>query len=160
MSKEKNEVLTLRGDELGLLTHVLDEIIPRSADGKFPGAGELGVAEFIEKGLTQGPELGPLVAQGLSTVGTLARGRHPDGFAALSSEERLSVLREVERRDPAFFGILLLSTYAGYYTHRQVLERLGLPSHPQPEGYDLEPGDLDTLLQKVRERSERLYREC
>jgi hypothetical protein len=160
MSKEKNEARTLGEEELGLLTQVLDEIIPRSSDGKLPGAGELGVADHIEKGLTQSPELGPLIAQGLSTVGTLARSRHPDGFAALSSEERVSVLREVEQENPAFFGILLLSTYAGYYTHRRVVEQLGLRPHPQPDGYDLEPGDLDTLLQKVRERSEKLYREC
>jgi hypothetical protein len=158
--KEKSKVF-LSGDEgKGLLASVLDEIIPRSTDGKFPGAGELGVADHIEKTLTQQPELGPLVAQGLSTISAVARSRNPEGFSALSREDRTSVLREVSEKNPAFFGILMLSTYAGYYTDRTVVERLGLRPHPQPDGYELEAGDLDTLLQKVRQRSEKLYREC
>ena len=160
MSQEKDEAGLSGNEERGLLTSVLDEIIRRSTDGTFPGAGELGVADYIEQALTNQPEIGALLAQGLSTIGTLARGRNPEGFTALSREEKVSVLREVESKDPGFFGTLFLYTYVGYYTDRRVVERLGLRPHPQPDGYDLEPGDLDTLLQKVRERSEKLYREC
>jgi hypothetical protein len=160
MTQEKGGAGLFRDGERGLLTSVLDQIIPPSGDGEFPGAGELGVADHIEQALTGQPEIAVLLSKGLSTVDALARSRDPEGFAALPREERVSLLREVELSDPAFFGVLFLYAYTGYYTHRRVVEGLGLRPHPQPDGYDLEPGDLETLLQKVRQRSEKLYREC
>jgi hypothetical protein len=158
MSKERGESFLFEVEQRDLLTGVLDEIVPCSDDGALPGAGELGVAQSLEQTLEQRPELGPLVAHGLSAIDTLARSRNPAGFAALSKPDRLSVLREIEGREPAFFGTLFLCTYLGYYTHRRVVERLGLRPHPQPDGYELEAGDLDVLLQKVRARSAKLYR--
>jgi hypothetical protein len=160
MSKEKGEAGLFGGEKRGLLAQVLDAIIPPGPDGTLPGAGELGVADSVERALGEQPELGALAAQGLSTIDALARSRNPQGFAALSREDRASVLREVEGREPAFFGAMVLFTYIGYYTHPRVVERLGLRPHPQPDGYELEPGDLDTLLQDVRARSPKLYREC
>jgi hypothetical protein len=160
MSKDQDQSSLSRDLERELLTSVLDEIIPRSADGTFPGAGELGVASAIEQTVSERPEIGPLITRGLSQIDTLARSRTPDGFGALSKRDKMSVLREVERTEPLPFGTLFLCTYVGYYADSRVVERLGLRPHPQPDGYDLEPGDLDTLLQKVRQRSEKLYREC
>jgi hypothetical protein len=143
-----------------LLASVVDGLIPPSPDGTFPGAGEVGVADYIEQRLSESPELRPLIENGLSAVERLAAGRGSEGFAGLSGPEQVEVLREVERNEPAFFGAVLLFTYVGYYTRRRVTERLGLQPHPQPDGYDLEPGDLDALLEKVRRRSDKLYRDC
>lgn len=161
MSSGQTEETRLFGDgERALLASVLDEIIPGSADGAFQGAGALGVADYLERALTQRPGLGPIVSGGLSALEASARSRKPGGFEALSRSERALLLREVEARDPTFFGILFLCAYTGYYTDPRVVEHLGLRPQPQPEGYDLEPGDLDTLLQPVRERCAKLYREC
>jgi hypothetical protein len=160
MSKKTDEAHLFSEEERMLLASVLDEIIPRSADGTFQGAGELGVGDYIEATLMQQPELEAVVARGLSTISASARTRNPDGFSALSTEERAALLREVEAEDPTFFGTLFLHAYIGYYTEPRVVECLGLKPHPQPDGYELEQGDLETLLQPVRQRSGKLYRDC
>ena len=144
----------MSGEEDGsraLLRAVLVEIIPPSADGSFPGAGELGVGERIEAMLAQQPELGDIFEQGLASIRRLAERRNPSGFVGLAGAERAELLREVEATEPAFFGALLLHTYFGYYTDPRITDRLGGRNPPQPDGYDLEPGDL-SLLDPVRAR--------
>ena len=134
-----------------LLRAVLDEIIPPSDDGGFPGAGELGVGERIEEMLAQQPELGRIIEQGLASIGRLAERGHPSGFGGLPRSERAALLREVEAAEPAFFGALVMHTYFGYYTDRRITDRLGVRNPPQPDGYDLELGDL-RILDPVRAR--------
>ena len=134
-----------------LLREVLDEIIPPSADGSFPGAGELGVGEQIEDMLAQQPEFGRVIEQGLASIRRLAESRDPSGFGGLSRSERAALLREVEAAEPAIFGALVLCAYLGYYTDRRITDRLGVRNPPQPDGYELEPGDL-SLLDPVRAR--------
>ena len=134
-----------------LLREVLDELIPPSADGSFPGAGELGVGERIEEMLAQQPELGRIIEQGLASIRRLAESRNSSGFGELSRSERAALLRELEAAEPAFFGALVMHTYFGYYTDRRITDRLGVRNPPQPDGYDLEPGDL-SLLDPVRAR--------
>jgi hypothetical protein len=150
MSEEKAERRTL-------LAGILDEMIPPSVDG-LPGAGELGIADWVAEALEEQPGLEALLVQGLVCVRRLAEERDPAGFAALSRPDRQALLREVETTEPAFFGVVLMYTYLGYYSHRLVTERLGVQSPPQPKGYELEPGDLG-LLEPVRQRSA-LYRDC
>jgi len=146
-------------DEIRLLTSVLDEIIPPSDDGRFPGAGALGLAGFVEQNLQTTPELRPAIAQGLAALEDLAGSRGSRGFAELSRQDKLDVLNELATTQPAFLPSLILQTYAGYYQNGRVIEALGLePRPPHPEGYDLEPGDL-TLLDRVRRRRE-MYRKC
>jgi hypothetical protein len=141
-----------------LLRDVLNEIIPASEDAGFPGAGELGLGESLTEMLAQRPELEPLFEAGLASVRRLAEGRDARGFGALPRSERVAVLREVEASEPGFFGVLRMQTYLGYYSHREVTELLGVQNPPQPDGYDLEPGDL-SLLEPVRRRS-RIYRDA
>ena len=141
------------------LASVLDEIIPPSDDGSFPGAGELGLASYIEQVLQQAPEFRPVILQGLSTLDELARGRSAQSFAELSSQEKVEVLNELTSTDQVFLPSLTLHTYIGYYQHGRVLEALGLePRPPYPEGYEMKPSDL-RLLDPVRRRP-KLYREC
>ena len=141
-----------------LLREVLNELIPPSADGSFPGAGELGVGERIEEMLAQQPELGRIIEQGLASIRRLAERRSPSGFDGLAGPERAALLREVEAAEPAFFGALVMYTYFGYYTDRRITDRLGVRNPPQPDGYDLEPGDL-SLLDPVRARP-KLWRDA
>lgn len=141
-----------------LLREVLDEIIPPSDDGSFPGAGELGVGERIEEALAERPDVAHLIQQGLASIGDLAGRRNPTGFGGLSKSERVAVLREVEAAEPVIFGVLVMQAYFGYYTDRRITERLGVRNPPQPDGYDLELGDL-RLLDPVRARP-KLWRDA
>ncbi len=144
-------------DEERALASVLDEIIPPRSDGKLPGAGELGLARYIEQAVQQSLDLGRAIAQGLAALDDLAGLRGARDFAALSSQDRLEVLNEIATTEPGFLPGLIFHTYAGYYQDGRVMEALGLePRPPHPEGYEMEPNDL-TLLDPVRQRS-RLYR--
>ena len=140
-----------------LLRAVLDEIIPPSVEGSFPGAGELGVGEWMEEMLVHQPEFGRVIERGLVSIRHLAESRNPSGFGGLSGSERVALLREVEAAEPAIFGALVMCAYLGYYSDHRITERLGVRNPPQPDGYDLEPGDL-SLLDPVRARA-KLWRD-
>ena len=141
-------------DEKRVLASVLDEIIPPSDDGRFPGAGQLGLADYIDEALQKTPDLQSMIAQGLADLDQLARGRNAPGFAALSREDKLQLLNEW-----GFVLPLTLHAFTGYYQQARVVEALGLEARPpHPKGYHMEPNDL-TLLDAVRRRR-KLYREC
>ena len=136
------------------LASVLDEIIPASDDGRFPGAGQIGLARYIDEALQKTPALRSMIAQGLADLDDLARSRNASSFAALSREDKLQLLNAW-----GFVLPLTLHAYIGYYQHPRVVEALGLePRPPHPKGYHMEPNDL-SLLDAVRRRP-RLYREC
>ena len=157
MSSDKSN-LRFSEDERRALSSILDELIPPSDDGRFPGAGELGLASYIEQGLEQTPALKPVIVQGLPAVDELARGRSSRAFTALSREDKLEELNELGSKQPAFLPTLLLLTYVGYYQSPRVVEALGLEARPpHPMGYETEPNDL-TLLDPVRERP-KMYRQ-
>ena len=144
-------------DEERALSAVLDEIIPPSSDGRFPGAGELGLARYIEQTQRRNPDLRPVIQQGLSAIDDLACSRSPQGFSALSKQDRLEVLNELASTQPGFFPSLIFHTYVGYYQNGRVVEALGLEARPPfPKGYEMEANDL-TLLDGVRQRP-KLYR--
>jgi hypothetical protein len=146
-------------DQARVLACVLDQIIPPSEDGRFPGAGQAGVATAVDDALRGMPELRAMVVQGLAALDALARQRSKREFAALSAAEQAMVMAELASSEHAFPPILILHAYHGYYSQPRVLEALGLaPRPPHPEGYEMEPNDL-SLLERVRQRS-RLYREC
>jgi len=143
----------LSPDEMRTLASVLDEIIPPSGDGRLPGAGQLGIAGYIDAALRKTAELKSMIAQGLADLDNLARQRNALGFAALSREDKLRLLNE-----QAFVLPLTFHTYIGYYQNAQVVAALGLqPRPPHPQGYEMKPNDL-TLLKEVRRRAKR-YRE-
>jgi hypothetical protein len=134
------------------LTAALDEIIPPSDDGRLPGAGELGLARFVDEALQRTPALRPVISQGLAGLDDLARGRSAQGFAALPGPDRSQVLNELASAQPGFLPGLMFLTYAGYYQDPRVVEALGLePRPPFPKGYDMEPNEL-SLLDEVRQR--------
>jgi hypothetical protein len=143
---------TLAQDET--LVAVLDEIIPPSDDGRFPGAGQIGLAGYLDEVLRNMPELRSMMVQGLSDLDDQARRRTATGFAALSRQDKLELLNQ-----QGFMLPLTLHVYMGYYQHPRVVEALGLEARaPHPHGYQVEPNDL-SLLDGVRRRP-KLYREC
>jgi hypothetical protein len=153
--------LVLSASEQRTLAAVLDAIIPPSADGKLPGAGELGLATHIGQALRESPEIMPSIVRGLSAVDDLARRRNASAFAALSVADRQEVLRTHATVDEGFLPTLIFYLYTSYYRHPRVVEALGLEARaPHPKGYEMAPQELDpSLLAPVRRRS-KLYREC
>ena len=153
MSEDSND-RRFSADEARTLASVLDEIIPPSADGRLPGAGQLGLASYIEQALQKAPDLRPMIMQGLIDLDAAARGRHAQRFVELSKQEKVALLNE-----QGFLFPLLFHIYVGYYQSARVVTALGLdPRPPHPKGYEMEPSDL-TLLDAVRCRR-KLYREC
>ncbi len=146
-------------DALRALACVLDDIIPPSADGKLPGAGELGLAGYIEDSLRPMPALKDMTAQSLAALDDLAQRRHGKRCAELTRPQQSEVIAALASTEHGFPPFVILYTYGGYYQHPKVLAVLGLePRAPHPKGYAMEPNDL-TLLEPVRRRP-KTYREC
>jgi Gluconate 2-dehydrogenase subunit 3 len=125
----------LSENEQRALDAVLDEIIPPGGDRGMPGAGQVGVARYVDAALRPTPALHQMVREGLAALAELASSQH------------------------ALPPLLVLHAYAGYYQQPRVLEALGVePRPPHPAGYATVEGDL-SLLEPVRQRG-RTYREC
>ena len=133
-----------------LLDAALDRIIP--PQGNRPGAGALGIGDFVEGVAVGEPGVIRLFMQGLAAIEIAAAERGPDGFAALSGEAQDDALRSVEASHADFFEQLVLQVYNGYYTNLTVFESIGytLPSVPAP-GTKLELLD-ESLLEAQRQR--------
>ena len=133
-----------------LLDAVLDRIIP--TEGNRPGAGALGIGDFVEGVAVGEPGLTRLFIQGLAAIEIAADERGSGGFAALSAEAQDDALRSVEASNTNFFEQLVLQVYNGYYTNLTVFESIGysLPSVPSP-GAKLDLLD-ESLLEAQRQR--------
>ena len=146
----------LTDQQRGLMAAILDGIIPR--EGDFPGAGELGVAEHLDKAVAGTKDLRRLFAEGLKSVVSMSHQEYGKDFVSLSAGERVHVLEHIESDEPEFFEELVHHAYAGYYISPEVLRVKGLElSPPMPKGYPLKPFDL-SLLESVKKRGQ-LYRE-
>lgn len=146
-------------DQQRVLAHVLDDLVPASADGRLPAAGALGVGAYLDRSLAALPELKAMIAEGLTALGALARRRDPRGLDGLAAAARTAVLAEHAGSEHSFPPILILHAFAGYYQDPRVLALLGLPPRaPHPQGYEMGADDL-SLLEPVRRRG-KVYREC
>jgi hypothetical protein len=140
-----------------LLRHVLNCLVPASDD--FPGAGDLGVASYVDTVVGRSAELKRLFSQGLTHIAMISQAQQAQEFSDLGEDQKDAVLRQVETLHPAFFEALVQHTYSGYYSHPTVVRLLGLEARPpQPRGYHLAPLDL-TLLDNIKQRSP-LYRQA
>ena len=133
-----------------LLDAVLDRLIP--PEGNRPGAGALGIGDFVEGVAVGEPGLTRLFIQGLAAIEIAAAERGSGGFAALSAAAQDDALRSVEASHANFFEQLVLQVYNGYYTNLTVFESIGysLPSVPSP-GAKLDLLD-ESLLEAQRQR--------
>jgi hypothetical protein len=144
----------MTADQLRTLALVLDVIIPPDAAHGMPGAGEAGVAPYLDRILASLPDLRAMVEQGLIDVEAQAHERHGRAFAALTPDERATLLAE-----HGFVFALTLQAYGAYYQQERVLSALGLePRPPHPSGYAMPTSDL-SLLDPVRARGTR-WRAC
>ncbi len=151
--------MSLSDDELRGLSALLNEVIPPSADGRMPGAGEIGLAPRIARDLARQEVVLDAVLTGLGTLDRLARGECGAAFGALLAEDRKRILAQVAEAGTDLAPLLAFPAYLAYYEHPKVLVALGLDARPpHPVGYELEPFD-QRLLESVRRRA-RLYREA
>ena len=139
-----------------LLKDVINRIVP--AEGEFPGAGDLGVVEYLDRVVGGSPELTALFLPGLAHVEIAASRAHGKGFGSLSTDEKDRVLRQVEQERPDFFSTLVQQTYNGYYTNPDIYRLVGPESHdPKSSANLMKPFD-SRLLEDVRKLG-RVYRE-
>lgn len=131
-----------------IVTAVLDRIIP--AEGVMPGAGDVGIAGFIEHVLRQGPVLRqPILA--------LINALPSDGTAdSLTGPALDAWLQRIEQEQPGSFNLFLQATYTGYYGHPDVLAVLDWKRGDAAGG---ETAFFDaTVLEDVRKRGP-IYRD-
>ncbi len=140
--------------DLDLLGAILDLLIPAKADGRLPGAGALGLAKSVATDLSANALSRPPVEAGLAAVRDAARAQEPEGFLALSGEDRLAVFEAQLQEHPGLVQGLTVPLYLAYYQHPTVLAGLDQPARPPfPEGYEIEQTDpeLLTLLASRRQ---------
>ena len=153
MDEREAKLATILSDgERATLVAALNRIVP--AREELPGAGDLGVAETIERVLTESPALRRAFLDGLRAI-ELCGGER--GFTALDGDEQDRCLRAVEAREPAFFATLVEYAYRGYYVLPEVQRAIGLSGEPpQPRGYQLAP--FDPALLAIQRRREPFWR--
>ncbi len=133
-----------------LLAGVINRIIP--SNDEMPGAGDLGIAAFIEETAGASTSLTRLFNQGLAQIAVAAGQDSSSGFDGLPDTAKDDLLRSIEVADPAFFDQLVLQTYIGYYTNPEVFERLGYET-PKLAPPGAQPDLLDvSLLDQQRNR--------
>ncbi|GLO72551.1 hypothetical protein MACH17_40680 [Phaeobacter inhibens] len=138
-----------------ILDAILDELIPPSEDGKIPGAGALGIAEFLPTANAYAPNPAGSVQTILSAVS--------GDFTALTREEKIAELRRVEAAHGPAFETLVRLTYMGYYSRSDMRPHFGVGAHPiHPKGYPVarESAEMmDELTAPVRARG-KVYRDA
>ena len=131
------------------LTLALDRLVP--ATEEMPGAGALGLANFVERAAAGNPKARRLFTDGLTQLEIAAVQGQGAPFAQLDGPARDAVLKMLQEQWPVFFDALLRQCYNGYYTNPQVLELIGYES-PNPADYQYQPLD-ETLLEPQRQRA-------
>ena len=131
-----------------LLIRAFNRIIP--AEGDFPGAGDLGLADSLEQTIGRTRQSIRMFLEGLAQIDITAVQEQGMEFSRLSGVDQDSMLHSVEQSHPAFFNELKRQCYNGYYTHPLPQEFIGY-SRPEPSEYRLMPFD-ESLLEPQKQR--------
>lgn len=130
------------------LTTAMDEIIP-AGDG-MPAASETGGLNYLLKLLEQFPDQAKKIASGLTDLDNICTKKYGKDFTRITSEERISLLQEKEKNNPAFFNQLRDFTYESYYLSPQVWKLIGYEPHPTMSAGPLMEAFDEKLLDRVR----------
>ncbi len=131
-----------------LLIRAFNRIIP--AEGDFPGAGDLGLADSLEQTIGRSQQSIRMFLEGLAQIDIVAVQEQGMEFSTLSGADQDSILYSVEQSHPAFFNELKRQCYNGYYTHPLPQELIGYSS-PEPAEYQPMPFD-ESLLEPQKQR--------
>ncbi len=132
-----------------LLVRASNRIIP--AEGDFPGAGDLGLADSLEQTIGRTQQSIRMFLEGLAQIDITAVQEQGMEFSRLSGADQDSTLQSVEQSHPAFFNELRRQCYNGYYTHPLPQELIGY-SRPEPREYRPMPFD-ESLLEPQKQRA-------
>ncbi len=135
-------------DQLKLISAVLNRIIP--PEGQLPGAGDLGVGDFIEETASKENGLRRLFTEGLASLEIVASQEAGGEFLSLTGAAQDAALQAVEKRHSAFFAELVRQCYNGYYTNPEMFGLIGY-AQSDPQGYQPLPFD-ENLLEPQRRR--------
>lgn len=142
VGEETSHYEVLTPEQGRVLAAVLNRIVP--ATDVTPGAGDVGIARFIDGVLVDAPHLRP------SIVSLLQEADAGERFASLRETEQDARLRGISRREKASFDTLLRAAYTGYYSEPRVLAAIGRGPRSDPRG---PTASFDTgLLDAVRKR--------
>ncbi len=150
--------LGLDGHRRELLRATMDEIIP-AGDG-MPAASAVGSMDYLDRLMSQSPEVKKDLEKSLGAVEELSRKQFGQGFVSLSRADRVEALKKLETQPPQEFFVNLRDyVYEAYYTHPEVGRRIGYEFHPTNQaGPRMEPFD-ESVLARVK-RMPKLYREA
>lgn len=137
-------------EQRDLLTAAFNRIVP--AQDNFPGAGDLGSAQFVEQVAARSNQLRRSFGEGMVQLEIAASQQGGEGFAALSPDAQDQALRQVEQELPGFFRELVRQCYNFYYTNTEVFDLIGYRL-PDPQDYQPLPFD-ESLLEPVRQRGQ------
>ena len=138
-----------------LLSAVLNRIVP--AQGDRPGAGDLGIAAFVERAAAKTPGLTRMFNEGLNTILVAASTSQPGGFLDMADAEQDDTLLQVESSSPEFFDQLVQQAYNGYYISTQVFDAIGY-DHSAPPEEGAQPALMDESLLETQRRREPFWR--
>ena len=141
-SGQESAFSVLSAEQSNVLTAVLNRLVP--AEGQMPGAGDVGIAHFIDGVLGDAPHLRQPIFDVLGEVHVSQPG---------SDTELDDVLGRIQRDQEASFLVLLDATYTGYYSNPQVLQAIGWVPPADTCG-DSEFFDV-ALLDEVRQRGQK-----
>ena len=132
-----------QADETHLIA-TLDQLIPPNPEKSIPGAGELGILDYLAKVASNDPSFEESVTSLLRFAQTSADGVTTD------------LVRLFEAEHPEAFSAILTETYKGYYSRPDMRAKVGVGAHPvHPKGYDVPPDPpqlMDELTAPVRAR--------
>tara|TARA_B100000780_G_scaffold264026_1_gene218346 strand:+ start:2241 stop:2690 length:450 start_codon:yes stop_codon:yes gene_type:complete len=114
-----------------LLVAILDQLVPANLDKAIPGAGALGVAEFLWTATDYATDPIGTVIRLLDSIAAQA-----DNFVILDNASKVAVLKQIEATHKEDFAVLIRLTYMGYYSRADVRPFFGVGVHPiHPKGY-------------------------
>lgn len=133
MSSDQAKVKPLAPRRLSeVLEALVDTLLP--GDSLFPAASQVGAQHVLAERLRahHGNEAIERLIELVSD-----RGRD---FIHLSTQERVRVVRRLERTEPILFAFVRAATYFAYYQHPSVVRAVRKLGHdyndaPQPQGY-------------------------
>ena len=132
----------LSPQERKLLDGILDVLIPQNPTRGIPGAGELGVADFLIECAAKDESFDVAIRMLLERA----------------SDGNIEDVRRIETEASDAFARLLEQSYKGYYSRADIRAKFGVGAHPpHPEGYKVapEPPELmETLTAPVRVRGQ------
>ncbi len=132
------------------LAVVMDRLVPPVDE--LPGAGEMGLAPEVEQRARRHRPLRSALITVMDALSMDMAAHASGGFRALSEEQQVDAMRQVEEAIPDQFSQFMQLVYTIYYMQPEVHERIGWPGGAvQPDGFDVEPFD-ESILETARQR--------